>query len=327
MRALDGAWARPIRSAHLTANGWILFSVLAAGATAQQEPSGASPQKKPENTATTIIGTLRSRTGQYHPSDLRITLTYFDTVGGGPIQFQRVGFDWVGTFELPAGRSRRFEIGFSKLDPFRIEPEFTFASSSTKNLEFTCMDDTPVFGVSFRIIDADTCAPPASYRLVVERVVPFQLGKGPHWTARRLLQQPLAYTDDYTSFLEGSTYHWVASAPGHQVFVGDQTSFLRASNGAPIADQEVMLPPGWGVEFLVTDGTEHPLPQAAIAFDGGDPMPLDSGGRLVINRRAAPARVDLYCAGYAWRLASQLGFTRDIANAHGSVTLRMDRAR
>ena len=281
---------------------------------------------------TLITGHLHSRTGQYHPDHLNLSLSISCMATEDcPVTFQRIGSEWIGIFDCELLCSTSFYPGFSTY-PLLITPEATPLTCDTPHIEFMCEDATPTYEISFRAIDADTCESVLGAQLRIERIVSVEPSRENDFSSKAFFSE---YSDSpkvsYQLFREGSNYRVVASAPGYQVSVGNEDSLVRPIDGTGKAIQELLLHRGWGTEFLVIDGPRglplKSLPTAAISIDGAAPIQVDWRGRLVVNRPIPPTRIDLYCQDYSWSTFDQVDKMRNIARMSDETTLWVQRVR
>jgi hypothetical protein len=300
----------------------------------QIDQVNSPPNAEPVVHDKTVTGHLHSRTGQYHPDGLQLSMQVFDmSTSGVPVEFERVGAEWIGVFKFEVSGTAPFYPSFYKCYPWLVTPEDFPLSSYGDHCEFMVEDATPMFAISFRPLDAESCEPIVGADVVMERFVSVEPYEP--WGSVEVRRKEV-YRDrvslDYPIVYERSKYRWMAFAPGHRVVIGDQDSLNRPLPGEQKSIQQVLLPRGWGTEFLVRTERDvyppaSPLPQATIAIDGGEPLPVDSTGRRVINLLAPPSRIDVYCDGFSWGRHYQQSQMAHIAGMTGLTEIPMEPAR
>jgi RNA polymerase sigma factor (sigma-70 family) len=254
-----------------------------------------------------VRGIVRSQSGRLGVTRLSAILVPSD---GSRWRTTRVevesrGADDLGKFSFDAVPLGEYTL---KLSPsaFDWSPTSTHVTVPATDLEFTYMDLESRQDLALDVVDRETGAKLERYSLQVQFADSSMAGTGANPAANILRAIPST-----RSFL------FFVVAPGHQPFVGDDTSFGPKHETSSL---RIELDRGWGARFRVEDGRMNPIPGARILLDGTFAGTTDASGVLVVRRANAPVRASVVADGYDYDWGSidattgefQLGFEASI---------------
>jgi hypothetical protein len=248
-----------------------------------------------------VSGSTRSRTGRHRSKGGVLTLqsardpTFFFVK---VLSYRREKEEYVAPFsfeDLPIGE---YELTLEPLDNMRWDGLQRVVTAPAEEIVFLCEDDTVVFDLDFRALDAETGEPVEPFGTLVWQGSPKddrELDRDFLGAASELHMGTTSGLHRYLGVPENAPLRWIVGASGYRLAMGDQTD-MRVEGNVRVVEAQLLR--GWGQVFRVTTEDHIPLANVELHADGLTVGSTDEQGIVLLDVEAMPAKLEFLRAGW-----------------------------